>query len=260
MTAEKIIEELCKLQGVDAVAIGGSRASGNADENSDYDVYVYFMQKPDEQQRRNLLEPCCRALEIGNHYWEYEDNCILDDGTPMDIIYRPIMVFTDKNVTFDFLFGSKNGYSTCFLHNIATCKIVYDKSGAFSKLQQGLIDQYPDKMRRDIIERNMKLIHGQLPSYDNQIKKAVERNDLVSINHRTTGFLESYFDVIFALNRMTHPGEKKLIKICKERCSILPKDFEKNLKKLFSSMYKKYDFNTLNRIIEELEKTVQENM
>ncbi len=257
--AQQLIEELCGLNGVDAVAVGGSRASGNADVKSDYDIYVYFTQKPDEEDRKQLLGKYCSQYEVGNHYWEYEDNCILNDGVPMDIIYRPIMVFTDKNVTFDFLFGSKNGYSTCFLHNIATCHIIYDKSGAFSKLQEGLKDEYPEKMRRDIIERNMKLLHGVLPSYDKQIKKAVERGDMVSINHRTAGFLESYFDVIFALNKMTHPGEKKLIEICVKNCDILPANFEKNLKKLFSSMYKKYDLKTLDAIVTELEKTVSEN-
>lgn len=51
-------------------------------------------------------------------------------------------------------------------------------------------------------------MNGKLPSYDRQIKKAQERGDIVSVNHRITAFLESYFDVIFALNRQTHPGEK----------------------------------------------------
>ena len=104
------------------------------------------------------------------------------------------------------------------------------------------------------------MLHGVLPRYDDQIKKAVSRNDLVSINHRTSAFIESYFDIIFALNKMTHPGEKKLINICKEQCKILPNNFEENLTKLFSSMYSGYDLETLADIVYEITKTVKENI
>lgn len=260
MIAEQVIDELSKLNGVEAVALGGSRASDNADKKSDYDVYVYFSQTPDETERKELLERYCSEYEIGNHYWEYEDNCVLNDGIPMDIIYRSLKDFSNEEQLHKFLLSAKNGYSTCFLHNIITCNIIYDKTGDFTKIQQNLMGKYSDSLRKEIIERNMKLLHGVLPSYDMQIKKAVIRGDLVSINHRTAGFMESYFDVIFALNKMTHPGEKKLIKICLEQCKILPENFEENLNRLFTSMYSEYDFDALESIISELEKVVKDNL
>ena len=46
----------------------------------------------------------------------------------------------------------------------------------------------------------MNLLSGMLPSFDTQIKKAEKRRDLVSVNHRVTEFLASYFDILFALN------------------------------------------------------------
>ena len=61
---------------------------------------------------------------------------------------------------------------------------------------------------------------------------AIKRNDFVSINHRISAFLASYFDVIFAMNELLHPGEKRLIRYAKDNCKILPKDFEKNINKL----------------------------
>lgn len=49
-------------------------------------------------------------------------------------------------------------------------------------------------------------------------------------------FLESYFDVIFALNRQTHPGEKRQVQLCKKYCTLLPKDFEENINALMKSI------------------------
>lgn len=260
MIAKKLIDELCKIEGVEAVCLGGSRVSENNDDKSDYDIYVYYETVPSEEKREELYKEYCKIYEVANHYWEYEDYCVLKDDIPVDIIFRPVNAFKNDDEVSQFLLSAKNGYSTCFLHNIITCKIIYDKSSFFTNLQNKFKAEYPEKLRKEIIERNMKLLHGVLPSYDLQIKKAVKRNDLVSINHRTAGFIESYFDIIFAINRITHPGEKKLIKICKEKCKILPDNFEENLTKLFSSMFSDYDFETLENIVKEIEKTVQENL
>lgn len=61
---------------------------------------------------------------------------------------------------------------------------------------------------------------GNLPSYDAEIKKAIARNDMVSVKHRTAAFLESYFDIIFALNKLTHPGEKRMVQYAKEKAAL----------------------------------------
>ena len=92
-------------------------------------------------------------------------------------------------------------------------------------------------MRDNIINKNLRLLTGNLPSYDAQIKKAVTRKDMVSVNHRTAAFLESYFDIIFALNKLTHPGEKRMVQYAKEQAEILPADFEENLNKLFENIF-----------------------
>ena len=70
-------------------------------------------------------------------------------------------------------------------------------------------------------------------SYLEQIKLAIKRNDPVSVNHRITAFLASYFDVLFAANEIFHPGEKRLIKYAMQHCKFLPEHFEADLTGLF---------------------------
>lgn len=257
MNVQEIYNKFEELKQVEALALGGSRASGNNDEKSDYDLYVYVTDKIDENVREAFLSEYCAEMEIGNRYWEYEDNVILKDGVAMDIIYRTVDKF-DNYLKFVIEEGhAMNGYTTCFWHNIKTSEIIFDKTGEYTKLKERCTIPYPQELKKNIIEKNMNLLSGVLPSYDKQIKKAFERHDFVSINHRVTGFLESYFDVIFAVNEMTHPGEKKLVKICREQCKILPERFEENIVGLFEYMFKFDVSDILEDMVGELKKIIQ---
>ena len=84
----------------------------------------------------------------------------------------------------------------------------------------------------------MRLLTGSLASYDRQIHKAAARNDLLSVNHRIAAYLQSYFDIIFAMNELTHPGEKRMMEYAKANASILPNDFEKNINSLLRHQVK----------------------
>ena len=102
----------------------------------------------------------------------------------------------------------------------------------------------------------MRLLRGSMPAYEGQILKAGKRGDVVSLNHRTAAFLESYFDILFALNEQTHPGEKRLLQLCRRNCSVLPEHFEENVEGLLSDLFHapRNVADDLDRIIRELEK------
>ena len=122
-------------------------------------------------------------------------------------------------------------------HNLINCKIIYDRTGKLKAAKEKYDIPYPQDLKKAIIERQLNLMDHALPAYKGQIEKALRRKDFVSVNHRVTEFLASYFDLLFALNEKTHPGEKRLIELCKSSCPILPKDFEKNIKVLLSHLY-----------------------
>lgn len=234
-----LIDAFAAQENIDAVALGGSRSSGANDSHSDYDLYIYTTEPLSLDTRRQIMTDHCSTTEIGNHYWEDEDNCILNTGTPIDVIYRNWEHFSHIMTYIVDEHHSMNGYTTCFWHNLLNSQILFDRNGNFAQLQKKYAIPYPAELKQAIIEQNMNLLTGVLPSYDLQIKKALERNDVVSVNHRVTGFLASYFDVIFALNEKTHPGEKRLIELCKAQCTLLPKNFEENINHLFNVMYHK---------------------
>lgn len=237
MYFEKLWKAFAKLDEVEAIALGGSRAGKNYDEKSDYDLYIYCKSVPDEKIREDILSKSCGYMEIGNHYWELEDDCTLLDGIDIDILYRNIKDFAKdlENVVEKYV--AYNGYTTCMWYNLIHSKILYDEKGRLGELQKRFNVPYPKQLRKNIVEKNLKLLTGNLPSYDKQIKKAVERNDLPSINHRTAAFMESYFDIIFAVNKLPHPGEKRMTSYALSNCKKLPKDFEENIQNLYISLF-----------------------
>ena len=259
MFFEKLVEEFKKLDEVEALALGGSRATDNYDEKSDYDLYVYVNKIPDLAKRNTILEKCCKYIELNNSYWELEDDCILKDDIDIDILYRNLEDFS-KNIAMVVDDGvAFNGYTTCMWYNLKTCKILFDCNGKLTLLKKRYDIKYPSKLKQNIIRKNMHLLSGFLPSYDRQIEKALTRLDFISVNHRLAAFLESYFDVIFAINELTHPGEKRMLKYALKECKSLPNDFEKNLNLLLSSAFSDSSLflNTLHKVIEELQLIVK---
>jgi hypothetical protein len=252
----QLFKDLSALPQIEAIALGGSRSTNHYDEKSDYDVYLYCTASIPEDTRREILSKYCSYMEIGNHFWEYEDNCVLNNGIDIDILYRNLDDFCAGVARVVEDFQPCNGYTTCMWHNLLTCKILCDKTGWLTAAKERFTVPYPDQLRSNIIEQNRRLLHTAMPAYRLQIEKAANRGDIVSITHRTAAFMESYFDILFALNRKTHPGEKRLISLCLENCPILPADFEENLHRLFSQLYGAPAITSANlqRVIEELEK------
>lgn len=146
--ANKLFEELSSLPQVEAIALGGSRAGNTYDENSDYDVYLYCTDNIDEAVRKRLLSEFCSYTEIGNSYWESEDNCILNNGIDIDILYRNLDDFILNVASVVEKFNAHNGYTTCMWHNLKTCKIIYDKDNRLAMAKERFNVPYPEQLRK----------------------------------------------------------------------------------------------------------------
>ena len=139
----RLFDELAALPAVEAIALGGSRAGTDYDEKSDYDVYLYCTEPVPEATRRAILSRYCSRMEIGNHFWEYEDNCTLTGGVDIDILYRSLDAFTADVASVVEDCRARNGYTTCMWHNLMTCKIVHDRDGRLAAAKRRFDVPYP---------------------------------------------------------------------------------------------------------------------
>jgi hypothetical protein len=121
------------------------------------------------------------------------------------------------------------GYTTCFWYTVRNSITYADSHGWFAALQQRCQIEYPEALRQNIVALNYPVLRRIIPAFGNQVEKAAKRSDLVSINHRTAALLASYFDILFAVNRQLHPGEKRLVELARKRCTVLPANMEADL-------------------------------
>jgi hypothetical protein len=216
---------------VEAIVLGGSRGKQQGDAWSDYDIYVYTKKPIDVAIRKEIIEPFVRLMEYNHQFFETEDDGILNNGIGIEFIYRNLADFESMMVRlFD---GQVNrGYSTCFLDNLLTTKIIYDPKGTYKSLQNAYRFKDKTALYQQIIKQNIPLLYGTQPNYLDQIEKAVKRGDIVAINHRLTEYFSLFFDTLFAINQINHPGEKRML----EKALTLPKQ-PQNLKETVEKIF-----------------------
>lgn len=232
---KEIAEEYSKLENVYAVVLSGSRTAEQNDEMSDYDIYIYSDKPIPLEFRTQLAKKYASHYDIDHGYFGSGDEWQLKNSeTGMDFMFRSLDWIEEQVENVYNKHYESLGYTTCFLFNVYTSQILYDKNGWFLNLQNKITGAYPKQLKENIIKKNYKILKDKtFASYLAQVGLAVKRNDPVSVNHRISAFLASYFDVLFALNELYHPGEKRLVKYAKKHCKLLPEKFEENLKALF---------------------------
>lgn len=251
---EKLINEMSKLDEVEAIMLAGSQQSGFIDEFSDYDVYVYLNGEISSEKRKNIIEKYSSYAEINNQFWETEDDFIIaDENKLVEIIYRDFDFVENMVGNVVEKYCASIGYTTCFWSNILDSKILFDRTGKGAEIIKRFTVNYPQELKKNIVNINYPLLKDSIPAYYHQIKKALAREDYISVNHRIGAFLASYFDILFAINEIPHVGEKKLMKVVLKKCKIIPKNFEENINYLTKANWEEEKLiETLDGLIDEI--------
>lgn len=260
MIVYQIVNEFKRLDEVVAITLAGSCASGRKDAYSDIDIDIIINKDIPVGKREVIAKKFSDIMEINNNFWGASDEFILRNSSiQVDIAYFDFQWLKDQLANVLDNCNASLGYTTCFWNNVINSLIVYDKANSFKEFKEKYNIEYPIELKKNIISKNYPILKSKFSAYYNQIEKAINRKDLVNINNRVSAFLDSYFDIIFAVNEIPHPGEKRLLNITKTMCNKLPKEFTENIELLIESMDKCDSTILINidNIMEQLDKVLK---
>lgn len=222
--ARALAQRFERFPTVEAIALGGSQARGAGDAQSDIDLYVFSLAVIPLSARQALVADMrATRADLNLQFWDLGDEWYdAATGIEVDVIYWEPAWIEGRLDRLWRQHQASLGYSTCFWTTIRHARPLFDRSGWFGALQRQSEQPYPEALRSAIVTKNHAVLRSVIPSYAHQIEKASRRGDRVSLNHRVAALLASYFDVLFALNRVLHPGEKRLVEQAQAQCARLP--------------------------------------
>lgn len=229
--AQSIAQEFSSLPSVRAVVLGGSQSAGTFDPDSDIDLYIYLDDFSADDAlllaaRTRLITRRAAYAELDNRLWEPGDEWVeAESGIHVDAMYRTVGWIEGELARVLFQHQAALGYSTSTWHNVRTSHALFDRDGWWARLHSEAQQPYPAALAQAIIAKNYPVLRRMISSYTHQIELAVKRADRVSIQHRITALLASYFDILFALNQATHPGEKRLL-VASRQLALRPAQME----------------------------------
>jgi len=147
-----VVNHLQTIEGIVAIALGGSRARGNHTPKSDVDLGLYYQpENPpdllslnylaselDDNHRTNLITP------IGGWgKWINGGGWLKVEGIPVDFLYRDVaqvhQVIDDGHngqITIDYQPGHPHGFvSSIYMGEVALCLPLHDPQGVLAALK-----------------------------------------------------------------------------------------------------------------------------
>jgi hypothetical protein len=200
------------IPGIEAVAWCGSAAMGVADAHSDFDFYVYTNAPVSLESRRVVILERSRHSQLNNTFWELEDEWIDRENRRFNAMYRSCDFVLGEIAARLERYSADLGYTTAYCFSVVNGFILHDPHQWLATVQQRLRRRFPEPLIQSIVAKNRPVLGGGMQScYLAQMKAAVARDDLISLNHRVAVWIASYTDILFAVNRRYHPGEKRLL-------------------------------------------------
>jgi hypothetical protein len=201
------------------IALGGSHAKGVADERSDLDLYVFAREVLPNEERTRLIERLPGVTGIVS--WGQTEPFI-QAGTDFYLARQKVEVWLRNAdymadtigdcragiVRHDMVTWTVMGfYNHCALSDVSKMRALEDPYGILARWQAA-VSEYPPELRDAIIGRHMQAARFWPGNF--HCLSAVERGDVIYVAGIVQQVVDNLIQVLFALNRVYFPGEKKL--------------------------------------------------
>jgi hypothetical protein len=242
---EKVTNSLSKIDTIEGIVLGGSRARGTHSEDSDIDIGIYYSEPLDvrllneiaagfdDEGRENLIGP------VGSWgKWVNTGGWLTINEFQVDWIFRDlnrvkeIIEQSEKGIfTTNYHAGHPHAFiSSMYRGELAISRLLYARTDAFTKLKNWAED-YPPALKNAIIEyfsfeAGFSLLFA---------KKYVKKPDIYYVAGHLFRLVSSLNQVIFALNEEYCLNEKKAI-IMIEKFKVKPKDYSKRVNSIFENL------------------------
>lgn len=271
--AQQVADRLAAVDGVTAIALGGSLARGMAHPDSDIDLGIYYNseQPPSLKVLRQL------AAELDDSHaselitapgewglWINGGGWLKINGTPVDWLYRDITlvskVITDcqsGKTNCHYYPGHPHGFHDhYYLADIYYCQILHDSNGVLSSFKK-TVANYPALLKKTLIEKYL-----WEASFSIQTSvKAANREDVVYVTGCLFRCIACLIQVLFALNERYINNEKGAIKTTNS-LALCPNDFKEIVTKVLGNPGTNKNqlllsIKTLESLIEEVKKLIK---
>jgi hypothetical protein len=244
-TITKIVDSIKQINGVRALVLGGSRARGSHNINSDIDIGIYYdssigLDISGIQQAATIIDDAGRdnlVTPIGGWGpWINGGGWLSVNHYPVDFLYRDLnKVSTVMEqclsgvITIDYQPGHPHGFiNSIYFSEIALCKVLWDPSGIIGEMKASTIP-YPPEVKKAIIE---KFFWEATFALDTG-RKGIYKTDLAYIAGCCFRSLSCLNQVLFALNECYWMNEKGAVAIA-DSFSIAPKQYANKVNTILS--------------------------
>jgi len=207
-------------QGEYGIALGGAHAKGNADGESDVDLYLFANTVLPAEERTRRVAAFSPEVE-GAYSWQ-GDGASPDTGTDFrfrgyriecwlrnaEHIERTIAECQQGVVKREFVTWTTTGfYNHCCLSDVKVMMPVEDPCGIIARWKSQ-VAVYPSKLRETIIRQHL----GGAEFWPDNFHylSAIERADVIYTSGIVQQVVHNLIQVLFALNESYFPGDKQL--------------------------------------------------